>query len=81
MKILLKLAKWLNISISGRVKWFSRRKGFGFIQLTKNLKLFVHSSQIESARVSYLKPNQKVVFKIGENNRGFQAEDVEIKNS
>lgn len=81
MEFILKIAKWLNIKLTGRVKWFSRRKGFGFIQLSKNRKLFVHSSQIDSSRVSYLKPNQKVAFKVGENKRGFQAEEVEVKQS
>jgi CspA family cold shock protein len=78
MNIILKIAKWLNIRLTGRVDWFNRRKGFGFIQLSNNRQLFVHSSQITGSKQPYLKPNQTVKFKIGENKQGFQAEDVQI---
>jgi len=64
---------------TGKVEWFSPKKGFGFISRDDNEKdLFVHYSNISMEGYKELKAGQLVSFGIGKNNRGPQAIEVEI---
>jgi len=56
---------------TGRVKWFSEQKGYGFILPDEgSTDLFVHYSEIKvEGRVS-LKDGQKVEYEIGEGIKG-----------
>ncbi|MGD8499969.1 MAG: cold-shock protein [Phycisphaerales bacterium] len=52
---------------TGTVKWFSERKGYGFILPDDGGKdLFVHHSEIESEGRASLNEGQKVEYEIGE---------------
>lgn len=46
----------------GRVKWFSRDKGYGFITRENGEDLFVHYSAIEVSGFRYLLEGQTVEF-------------------
>ena len=65
--------------VNGTVKWFNSEKGFGFIEQENGGKdVFVHYRQINSNgydRVS-LNDGQKVIFEIGQGEKGPQAENV-----
>ncbi|MCC2280939.1 cold-shock protein [Streptomyces sp. ET3-23] len=63
---------------TGKVKWFSSEKGYGFISSDDGPDLFVHHSQIEMPGYRFLKENQKVEFTIVESKRGAQAEQVRV---
>ncbi|NVK88604.1 MAG: cold shock domain-containing protein [Gammaproteobacteria bacterium] len=71
-----RLFKW---KLNGKVDWFNRKKGFGFIKLDDKQSVFVHSSSIQSKGYFYLKPNQNVAFKIAKTDRGLQAVDVQVE--
>lgn len=49
--------------IKGTVKWFDRRKGYGFIRMEDGQEVFVHATGIESGHettLKYLKAGEAV---------------------
>lgn len=74
----LSLARIFKFNMQGKVDWFNRKKGFGFIQIDQKNSIFVHSSNIKTSGYHYLKPNQKVSFKVAKTDRGIQAIDVRV---
>jgi CspA family cold shock protein len=56
---------------TGTVKWFSDRKGYGFIVPDDSGDdLFVHHSEIQSEGRASLSEGQKVEYEIGEGEKG-----------
>jgi CspA family cold shock protein len=61
----------------GTVSWFSRAKGYGFIQPDNQEEdVFVHYSAIEGEGYRNLKKGQRVEFSIEDTPKGPQALDV-----
>ena len=61
----------------GTVKWFNRRKGFGFIiPEDGGSDLFVHQSEIKVDGYANLEEGQSVEFEIGEGKKGPCATNV-----
>lgn len=60
----------------GVVKWFSERKGFGFIEQEDGQDLFVHHSAINMTGFRTLNEGDKVSFEIEESDRGPKAKNV-----
>lgn len=61
---------------TGKVKWFSAEKGFGFIEVEGQNDVFVHYTAIEGEGFKTLEEGQEVSFEIVEGNRGPQAANV-----
>ena len=59
----------------GRVKWFDRRKGQGFIKREGQRDVFVHFTQIISADRN-LDPGEEVEFSVVQRQKGPAARDV-----
>ncbi|MFL2887563.1 MAG: cold-shock protein [Pelagibacterales bacterium MED-G40] len=58
----------------GKVKWFSSKKGYGFITEDKTDKdIFLHISSLEKSKLRILKENQKIRFEIKEEKDKLQA--------
>ena len=65
---------------SGKVKWFSAKKGYGFITDDKTQKdIFLHVSALESSKLRVLKEEQTIVFDIKEEKDKLQAINIKKK--
>lgn len=64
--------------ITGRVKWFSRDRGYGFITPDQqgSKDVFVHYSNIEGAGFRNLNEGEQVEFTIEDTPKGPQATRV-----
>ena len=61
---------------TGTVKWFSERKGYGFITREEGKDVFVHFSGIRAGGPRSLNENDKVEFSIETDERGPRAVDL-----
>ena len=62
---------------TGKVKWFSSEKGFGFLSRDEGDDVFVHRDALP-AGVAELKPGQRVEFGVAQGRRGEQALSVRV---
>jgi len=60
----------------GRIKWYSEKKGYGFIETDSENDLFVHKSGIKDHGFFELQKLDRVSFEIKETARGKQAVNV-----
>ena len=61
----------------GIVKWFSNKKGFGFIEQEEGSDIFVHHTSINMSGFRTLAQGERVIFDIEEGDRGPVAKNVE----
>jgi len=61
---------------NGIVKWFSVRRGYGFIEKEDGAEVFVHYSDIRMPGFKVLSPSDKVSFEIERSDRGNRAINV-----
>ena len=64
----------------GKVKWFSNKKGYGFIEIEGGDDVFVHFSSIQSDGFKSLKQGATVEFEISDGEKGPQAANVVQKD-
>ncbi|MEY2723092.1 MAG: hypothetical protein RLZZ208_568 [Actinomycetota bacterium] len=62
---------------TGRVKWFSLEKGFGFISSDEGEDVYIAASALPDG-VATLKPGTKLEFGVAEGRKGPQALSVRI---
>ena len=60
----------------GTVKWFSEKKGYGFIERDEGGDIFVHYSAIDTPGFKTLAEGDRVSFGVEEGDRGPKARDV-----
>ena len=65
--------------MTGKVKWFDEKKGYGFIISEDGKEVFVHFSSIIQEGYKSLQEGQEVTFELEDGPRGPQAKNVEKK--
>lgn len=63
--------------LSGKVKWFSDQKGYGFITREDSPDIFVHHSAIQMEGFRTLRQGEDVVYELLEGPKGLQARNVQ----
>jgi CspA family cold shock protein len=66
----------MSQQVSGTVKWFNDKKGFGFIAQDNGQEAFVHHSAIQIEGFKSLKEGQRVTFEVTKGQKGPQAANV-----
>lgn len=61
---------------NGTVKWFSNKKGFGFIEMEEGGDIFVHYSAIDMEGFKTIVEGDRVSFDVEESDRGPAAKNV-----
>ena len=64
--------------MTGKVKWFDSKKGYGFITGENGKEIFVHFSGIVTDGFKSLNEGQAVEFKVGSGAKGEQAVNVTV---
>ena len=64
--------------MTGQVKWFDSKKGYGFITGEDGKEVFVHYSGIVKDGFKALNEKQEVEYELGECSKGIQAINVKV---
>jgi len=64
---------------TGYVKWFSDKKGFGFISVEGKEDVFVHFSNVDMDGFKKLDMGDEVEFEIKDSNEGKGPEALKVK--
>ncbi len=64
--------------MTGKVKWFDSKKGYGFIIGENDKEIFVHFTAILSEGFRTLSEHQTVEYEIQDVDRGQQAVNVRV---
>ncbi|MBW1898245.1 MAG: cold shock domain-containing protein [Deltaproteobacteria bacterium] len=57
----------------GQIKWYSEKKGYGFIETEDNGEIFVHKTGIEDHGFFGLRQFDKVSYEVKKTEKGIQA--------
>ena len=64
--------------MTGKVKWFDSKKGYGFITGEDGNEIFVHFSGIVKEGFKVLDEGQHVEYEVGDGTKGPQAVNVHV---
>ncbi|NLH16710.1 MAG: cold-shock protein [Phycisphaerae bacterium] len=65
--------------VEGTVKWFDKKKGYGFIALNGNPDVFVHYTSFADRDLKTLNEGDIVVFEVVQGEKGPRADKVALK--
>lgn len=62
--------------MEGIVKWYNRKKGYGFVTGDDDGEYFVHYSNIPQG--TFIREGDKISFEAAETDKGKQAKDIKL---
>lgn len=65
--------------MQGKVKWFNKQKGYGFIEQENGEDVFVHFQSVVGEGFRTLEEGQNVEFDVIQGPRGVQASNVMVR--
>ena len=63
----------------GKVKWYDKKKGYGFIVSDDENDIFVHYTSFADASLRSLNDGEEVTFDVVPGEKGFRAQNVALK--
>ncbi len=60
----------------GTVKWYDKKKGYGFISRNSGDDVFVHHSAIQGSGFKSLNEGDTIEFEVAKGPKGLQAQNV-----
>lgn len=64
----------------GKVKWYDKKKGYGFILSDDGSDVFVHYTDFLNSSLRSLKDGEEVTFEITPGEKGLRAQNVALKS-
>jgi CspA family cold shock protein len=64
----------------GKVKWYDKKKGYGFILSDAEKDVFVHYTSFRDASLRSLNDGEEVTFDIVPGEKGLRAQNVALKS-
>jgi CspA family cold shock protein len=64
----------------GKVKWYDKKKGYGFIFSPEEGDVFVHYTNFSSSSLRTLNDGEEVTFDIVPGEKGLRAQNVALKS-
>ena len=64
--------------MTGKVKWFDSKKGYGFIIAEDGKEIFVHYTGIIKEGFKALSEGQEVEYELTDGDKGVQAVEVKL---
>ena len=65
---------------TGTIRWYDRRKGYGFIQGQDGRDIFFHRSALDNARAGLPRRNTRVRFRLVKTDKGIEAAEVHLES-
>jgi len=65
--------------VEGKVKWYDKKKGYGFILSDTQGDVFVHYTSFSDPSLRALDDGQEVTFEIAPGEKGLRAQNVSLK--
>jgi len=63
----------------GKVKWYDKKKGYGFIAEENGSDIFVHYTSFSDSSLRTLNEGQEVVFDIVQGEKGPKAQNLSLQ--
>ena len=64
----------------GRVKWYDKKKGYGFILSDDGGDVFVHYTDFSTSSLRSLSDGEEVTFETAPGEKGLRAQNVALKS-
>lgn len=64
----------------GKVKWYDKKKGYGFLLDDSGQDVFVHYTCFSDSSLRSLSEGETVVFDVAPGEKGLRAQNLTLKN-